>query len=227
MWLSVGGLFLLIGVSIWIDRASVSNRLEKEGRTVEGIVLAKEIRRSSAKRGSSSSPSYYVAFRFVPLQGELVRGETQVSKDVWDTLEERGPIRVTYLPDQPDTYRVADRSGEDIVLPLVFSALGGILTVLGGFVVFNALGKRARDNELRRSGVLVEATVTDIVPAFIRINGVTQFKLRYRFQDAQGKTREGSCTMSPEEAGKWLPGHTGKVRYDMRKPRVSIWTGRE
>lgn len=161
------------------------------------------------------------------MQGELVRGETHVSKDVWDTLEERGPIRVTYLPDQPDTYRVADWSGEDIVLPLVFSALGGILAVLGGFVIFNSLGKRARDNELHRSGVLVEATVTDIGPAFIRINGVTQFKLRYRFQDAQGKTRKGSCTMSPEEAGKWLPGHTGKVRYDMRKPRVSIWTGRE
>ncbi|MGH9510209.1 MAG: hypothetical protein ACRD2M_09745, partial [Terriglobales bacterium] len=117
--------------------------------------------------------------------------------------------------------------GKDVVLPLVFGVVGGIVGSIGGFIIFNAIGTRRREKELSRSGVIAEATVTDIVPAYVRINGVPQLKLRYRFQDAQGKTREGSCTMSPEEAGNWLPGHTGTVRYDVRKPRVSIWIGRD
>jgi hypothetical protein len=226
IWLSVGSLFLVIGISVGVHQMRVSDRLEKEGRTVEGIVLTKEIHTSSGKKGKRSSPSYRVTFRFVPREGQAVQGSADVSAEEWDTFEERGPIQVTYLPDQPQSFRIAGQS-KGIVLPLVFGVVGGVAGSIGGFIVFNAVGTRRREKELSRSGVIAEATVMDIGPSYLRINGVPQLKLRYRFQDAGGKTREGSCTIAPEEAGTWLPGHTGKVRYDVRKPRVSIWIGRE
>lgn len=224
IWLSVGTIFLVVGVSAGIYRSMLNDRLDKEGRTVDGVVLTKEIHTTSNKKGSRSSPSYRVAFRFVPREGETVRGTADVTTEEWDLLEERGPIQVTYLPEQPQTYRVAGQS-QDVLLPLIFGVVGGVIGALGGFIVFNAVVTRKREKELSRTGVMAEATITDIGPSYLRINGVSQIKVRYRFQDGRGKTREGSCTMSPEEAGNWPPGHKGQVRYDPRKPKTNIWIG--
>ena len=224
IWLSVGLVFLVVGVSVGIHRMSVDERLEREGRTVDGMVLTKEIYRKSSKSGNSSSPSYRVTFRFVPRDGEIVEGTADVTAEDWDVLEERGPVQVMYLPDEPQSHRIHGQS-DDIVLPIVFGVVGGVIGSLGGFVVFNAVGARRRERDLARSGMTAEATITDVVPSYLRINGVNQVTLHYEFQDAQGKTRKGSCTMAPEEAGEWPPGRMGRVRYDPRKPNVNVWRG--
>lgn len=224
IWLSVGLVFLVVGVSVGIHRMSVNERLEREGRTVDGIVLTKEIYRKSNKSGKQSNPSYRVTFRFVPREGEIVRGTADVTAEDWDVLEERGPVQVTYLPDEPHSYRIHGQS-DDIVLPIVFGAVGGVVGSLGAFIVFNAVKTRKRAKDLGRTGMTAEATITDIGPSYLRINGMNQVKLHYEYRDAQGKTRKGSCTMSPEEAGEWPPGRMGRVRYDPRKPGVNIWVG--
>lgn len=224
IWLSVGAIFLVVGVSVGVYRSELNDRLDKEGRTVDGVVVTKEIYTTSNKNGSRSSPSYRVTFRFVPREGDTVHGMADMNMEDWDALVERGPIQVTYLPDQPQSYRAAGQS-QGIVLPLVFGAVGGVVGSIGGFIVFNAVGKRKRERDLSRTGMLAEATIVDVGPSYLRINGVSQIKLRYRFQDAQGRPREGSCHMSPEEAGEWPPGHTGRVRYDPRKPSVNVWMG--
>ncbi len=162
----------------------------------------------------------------MPREGERVRGTADVTTEEWDLLEERGPIQVTYLPDRPESYRVAGQS-HDVLLPVIFGVIGGVVGSIGGFVVFNAVGTRKRERELSRTGMTAEATITDIGPSYLRINGVSQIKMHYQFQDAHGKTRHGSCTMSPEEAGNWLPGHKGRIRYDPRKPSVSVWIGKQ
>lgn len=226
IWLSVGTLFFVVGLSVGVYQSMLSDRLEKEGQTVTGIVLTKEVHSTKSKSGSRSSTSYNITFRFAPREGEIVRGTAGVNAEDWDALEERGPIQVTYLPDQPQSNRVAGQSIE-VLLPLIFSVVGAVVGSIGGFIVFNAAGTRRREKELSRTGMIADATITDIGPSYLRTNGVSQIKLRYRFQDAQGKSREGSCTMSPEEAGTWPPGHTGKVRYDPRKPRVNVWIGKE
>ncbi|HSA61104.1 MAG TPA: DUF3592 domain-containing protein [Nitrospiraceae bacterium] len=226
IWLSVGSLFLVIGVSVGVHQMRVNDRLEKEGRTVDGMVLTKEVHGKSSKSGKQSSPSYRVTFRFLPREGEPVLGTADVNAEDWDVLEERGPIPVTYLPDQPQSYRVIGQIKE-VLLPFIFSVVGGVIGSIGGFIVFNAVGTRRREKELSHSGTLVEATVADIAPSYLRINGIQQMKMRYRFRDAQGKTREGSCTLSPEEAVAWLPGQTGRVRYNPRKPGVNVWLGKD
>jgi hypothetical protein len=224
IWLSVGAIFLVVGVSVGVYRSELNERLDKEGRTVDGTVLTKEIHTTSNKKGSRSGPSYRVEFRFVPREGEMVRGTADLTVEEWDLLEERGPIQVTYLPERPESYRVAGQS-HDVLLPVIFGIVGGVIGSIGGFIVFNAVGTRKRERELSRTGMTAEATITDVGPSYLRINGVSQIKVRYRFEDAQGKTRSGSCTMSPEEAGNWPHGHKGLVRYDPRKPSVSVWMG--
>jgi hypothetical protein len=227
IWLSVGSLFLVIGISVGVQRIMVKDRLEKEGRSTQGVVLTKEVYTTSSKNGSRSSPSYRVTFRFAPRQGEIVHGTADVTVETWEELQERGPIHVVYLPDAPQSHHVLGQSKAEVVLPLIFGVLGGILSSIGGFIVFSALGKRKCEKELRRTGGTTEAIVTDSGPANIRINGIPQWKLRYRFQDPSGALQIGATTLTPEEAQKWQPGQTGKVRYDLRRPRTNLWVGKE
>lgn len=226
IWLSVGSLFLVIGIGVGVHRIMVNDRLEKDGQTARGMVLTKEVYTASSKSGSQSSPSYRITFRFVPREGETVRGTAEMNLEDWDVLEERGLIHVTYLPDQPHSHRVLGQSKTDIVLPLIFGAAGIILASIGGVIVFKALGIRTREKALRRTGGTAEATVTDIGQGNIRINGIPQWTLRYRFQDPSGAPQTGSCTLTPTEARDWQPGQTGTVRYDLRRPRMNLWVGK-
>lgn len=43
IWLSVGSLFLVIGISVVLQRITVKDRLEKEDRSTQGVVLTKEV----------------------------------------------------------------------------------------------------------------------------------------------------------------------------------------
>jgi hypothetical protein len=61
----------------------------------------------------------------------------------------------------------------------------------------------------------------------MRINGVTQWRIRYRYQDHRGRTYEKwSAAMSPEEAEGWKAGETAIVRFDPHSPKQSTWAGR-
>jgi hypothetical protein len=83
--------------------------LEQEGRTADGIVLEKKVgtrsHESQGRAGRTIETYYSVVFRFSVL-GEDITGTVELDKDVWDRLQEQGPIRVTYLPGEPEIHRV-------------------------------------------------------------------------------------------------------------------------
>ena len=216
LWLAVGLLFLGVGVGVGLYERGLAARLDAGGVRTEGVVLAKEI---SAPR--DRSVSYNVTFRFVDARGETIRGSAAVAAAAWDALVERGPIDVVYLPDRPQTYRVAGQSEADVVLVIVFALAGGVLTVVGGLIVGNAV----RTRRLARTGNVATGRVVAVQPGRLQINGILQWELRYRFQDASGRHHEGKCSLSPEAAQAWAEGAVGRVRYDARKPRASVWTG--
>jgi hypothetical protein len=219
IWLAVGLLFAGIGGGIAYDRAGVDERLAASGVVAEGVVLVKEL---DARDGSDR---YNVEFRFDGPRGEAVRGSAKLDVEAWNALVERGPISVVYLADRPSTYRVPGQSSDDAVLAIVFPLIGGVLTLVGGFVVANAVRMRRVRRVLLSSGSTAAATVVDVAPGNLRINGVPQLVLRYRFQDASGKSHEGKMPLSPDEAGRWSAGAMGRVRYDSRNPRSHVWTG--
>jgi hypothetical protein len=220
IWLAVGLAFLGIGGGIGWNTRMLDARLDAEGVPAEGVVLGKEI------VSSNDGPErYQVTFRFSDARDETVRGSAHLDAATWDALVERGPIEVVYLPTSPLTYRVPGQSGANAVLVFVFPLVGAVLAAVGGFIVVNALRKRSVGRELMRSGAIAAGTVFDVGPGNLRINGIPQWELRYRFQDAQGRAHEGKCAVSQEAARSWQPGSVGRIRYDARNPRSQVWTG--
>jgi hypothetical protein len=218
-WLGVGAPFLAFGIWIAIDGARRSARLEREGRAAEGIVLVKEVREED------SGPSFRISFRFSPPgQGPITR-EAEVSEEAWDALEERGPIAVTYLPENPRRHRVSGEKKE-FLLPLIFGILGGVLTCLGGMVLLKAIAARRAEARLAQEGIVADAKVTAVSTAKTRIHGVLQWRVRYRFEDSEGVVHEGATTISPEEVEGLEPGQTVRVRYDPARPGRTSWIGR-
>jgi hypothetical protein len=215
LWLAVGLCFLGIGGGIAVYRGDLGARLEAEGVAVEGLVLAKEI---VAPR--DRSPSYNVTFRFTDARGETIRSSAKLDAEAWDALVERGPIEVVYLPSRPQTFSIAGQSDSERVIAFVFPLVGAVLAVVGGFILRNAL----RTRRVARTGAIAQASVVEVRPGRLHINGIPQWEVRYRFQDASGRAHEGRCSMSPDAAQRFKPGDVGRVRYDASNPRANVWT---
>ena len=216
LWLAVGLVFLAIGGGVGVYRSGLAERLDGEGMRVEGVVLAKEI---SAPRDGSRS--YNVTFRFDDARGETIRGSAKVEPEAWDALVERGPIEVVYLADRPQAYRIAGQSDSELVIAIVFPLVGIVLAVVGGLILGNALRKR----RVARTGAIAHASVVEVRPGRLHINGIPQWEVRYRFQDASGQAHEGRCSLSPDAAQRLKPGDAGRVRYDALRPRANVWAG--
>lgn len=227
IWLIVGVPFLVLGLYFGWQQVSLSERLQSQGQVASGLVLTKYIATSSSHNNrGASTPTYWVTFRFFTESGEVIKGKAQVSVDTWDTLIERHPIQITYLPDTPQFYRLAGESNEWI-LPFIFAGLGGLFTAIGGFVFLRGLRIHRVTEHVRREGTTVEATVTGVHPAQVRINGTAQWVIQYEFTDQQGRKRAGkSLPLPPEEAETWESGDHALIRYDPRAPRQSLWIGK-
>lgn len=219
IWLAVGLLFAGVGGGIAYNRAGVERRLAASGVATDGVVLVKEL---DARDGGDN---YNVTFRFAGPQGETVRGSAELDAETWNGLVERGPISVVFLPDQPGTYRVPGQTDDAVVLGIVFPLVGVALALVGGFVVANAVRMRRIRGALLQRGATASATVVDVAPGNLRINGVPQMVLRYRFHDSSGKAHDGKVQLAPDEAQRWSVGAAGRVRYDSRNPRSHVWTG--
>jgi hypothetical protein len=220
IWLGIGVPFLAIGIGVAIDGARLGARLAQEGRTVSGTVLAKEIREQDFE------PVCRVDYRFFPPEGAPITGSAEIAEAAWDTLVERGPIAITYLPGDPRRHRVRGQ-GSSVLLPAIFGVLGSILTFLGGMVLVKSRAARRVAEPLGEDGSIAEATVVDLRTARLRIHGVWQWRVRYRFTDGAGRTHEGAATIAPEEADGLEAGSRGRVRYDPDRPRRSIWLRRD
>ena len=223
IWFAVGMPFLVIGLYLGIQHSTVTKRLDAEGKTAEGMVLTKARKTSSSSSGRSSTPTYEVTFRLLT-PGGTVLGKADVSGDTWDSLIEREPVRVTYLPDAPQHYRIEGQSG-GWILPLIFTVMGSIFGGLGGFILLRARNLMQIKRRLQREGVTATATVSDVRAANMRINGIQQLAIHYEYRDERGRSHAGKETFPPEEAARWKEGDRVTIRYDRRNPGNSIWVG--
>jgi hypothetical protein len=219
IWFGVGVLFLAIGIAVGVVRTRLDARLDAGGVPASGVVLTKDLP-SSRDRASE----YRVTFRF-DADGESVRGSAKLDADAWDALTERGPIAVTYLPGSPDTYRVPGETGDDTVVSVVFSLVGAALAVAGGVLLGYALRRRKLEARLAADGAAAAAEIVNATPSGLRINGVAQWHLLYRYRDGNGREHDGRVLVSPEQAERWPAGRRGHVRYDRADPRRHVWVG--
>jgi len=221
IWLVCGVPFLIVGVYVALDTVRQQQRYATEAQVTEGMVLTKRI-----SRRQNESTSYWVSYRFRPPDGAIVQGDTKVGSALWDRLVERGPIRVTYLPDRPQAHRLEEQ-GPDWMLPLAFTVAGGLLVPLGGWIFSRGLRSIVRQLRLQREGTQADATVMEVEPADVSFNGVAQWRIRYRYRDHGGRERHGeSGLLAPEEAEQWKAGDRGVARFDVHAPDKSIWVGK-
>lgn len=109
----------------------------------------------------------------------------------------------------------------------MLAAGGLILTAIGGRLVTTAMGRLRTEERLLREGLSAEAEVVAVEETTVRFNRQRQWVIRYRYTDRMGEGHEGrSGYLDPEEAAAWNPGDHGVVRFDPRRPGVSIWIGK-
>jgi hypothetical protein len=226
IWFFVGAPFLIAGIYVGVDTIGQQERFKNEAQVAEGMVLNKWISRRRDSQQRTESTSYWVGYRFSAPNGSVVKREAQVSGELWDRFVEREPIRVTFLPSDPQTNRIEGESSA-WMLPLIFTGLGLVFVPIGGFIFFKGVAGIRRELKLRDDGAMVEATVVEVRPANVSFNGVPQWRIRYRYQDHSGRTHGGeSNVMAPEEAQAWKAGDKGTAHFDSEAPRKSIWVGK-
>lgn len=109
-----------------------------------------------------------------------------------------------------------------------FGLMGAPFALVGGGLVAWSIRKMHRTLRLWREGVRCEASITEVVPANVRINRVQQWMVRFTYRDPYGESRQGeSDYMSPEEAAEWHPGDRCWARVDPQRPDLYVWTGKE
>jgi hypothetical protein len=135
--LTVGTLFFCLGLRDWLQIGDLDERLQQQGRTVQGRVLTKTTTSSSnggILRRQFSTRSYHVTYRFSTPEGQDFEGASTIYSETWDNLADGGPISITYLPGEPLTNRVEGRT--DFGSAAVRVLMGGLLALGGAALLF-------------------------------------------------------------------------------------------
>jgi hypothetical protein len=111
-------------------------------------------------------------------------------------------------------------------LKALFGPIGLLFAVIGSWLVFRAVQDTRLEERLLQHGAIANGTVTEVVARALRINGVSQWRLRYEFDDYQGRRHVNAVNIAEDEVEEWKPGDTGVVRYDAARPRDAVWVGK-
>jgi hypothetical protein len=218
-WLLVGSFFFLKGAYEILQE----RRYQTERQVAQGTVLTKSIDR--ARRDGNPRTKYTTTYRFSTMDGRIFEDNVEVSVEEWERLEVGSPLRITHLPDAPQSSRIAGK--KDPGSALASAALGGTFALIGGVFFFRSLRQVSRGLRLRREGTVAEATIVEVAPSSITINRVPQWQIHYRYQDHFGQNQEGkSEPFPPDEVSDWHAGDTGVVRFDQQRPQDSVWIGK-
>ncbi len=220
-WVFFGSIFLLVGLPFVLLAGyffAQERQLATTGRVVGAMVLTKDIGRS----GNNTNRS--VTYRFIDADGRTIEGRSEVGEPLWSSLTERGPVSVAYLPNRPSVNRVVGTSKRTLLL--IFSFVGGFLSLAGGTIATVALRNARTRRRLLTAGVRAPATVAEVKAMNLRVNGRTQWRLKYEYRDYQSRPHSHSMYLDADEARRWKPGDTGDVLFDPDSPDHAMWLGR-
>lgn len=153
-----------------------------------------------------------------------MQGRSDVSKPQWDALIERRPVSVVFLARRPSVNHVVGAS--KLGLLAAFAGVGALLTIAGGTIIAVALRTARTKQRLLTSGVAVQAVVAEVTPLNLRVNGRTQWRLKYDYRDSENRAHRQAVYLLADEARTWQPGDAGGVLFDPQRPEQAIWLGR-
>jgi hypothetical protein len=224
MW--VGTIFVAAGsvasvgsLGEWRD----ARHFEREAVTDQAEVVAKSV--EGATRDGHSSTRYLVTYRFATESGAKLERTEQISVEEWEGLAEGDALTVRYLERDPATART--RPPTPAWAPPLVAGITALFALLGAAIAWPGWRRALVVMRVQRHGAAAEAVVVGVDPTGMKINRVPQWRLRYEFRDALGRTQQGvSDYMRPSEAAEWRVGDRGAIRYDVDRPMDNLWLGR-
>lgn len=221
-----GGVFSVLGLllaGLAVQGAQRERAYQEQSVVTDGTVLTTRV--EHAVRGERPRTRYLVNYQFRAQDGVLREGVEEVSVEAWESLHDGDAFPVRYLENAPETNRAVTDS--DWTDPIVLAVLAVIMGTVGGGLLAHRVRQIRLTLRLLEGGEPTEGTVVRVSPADLKINGVSQWEVHYRYVDHSHQRHDGcSDYLTPLEMEKWKKGDRGLVRYDRRDPRVSIWVGR-
>jgi len=216
--LIVGVVFSGIGTQLFLTEQAYRT----QGVAVDATVVGKSIVR--AERDKNPRTRYVVNYRFSSAEGKEIAGSAAVSVAEWEDLEAGRRFRVRYLSDAPESSRGSAKN--EWIATLVFIAIGGVFALIGAGLTWDSLRAIFGILRVAREGSVAQGRVLWVGPTSTSINRVRQWQIHYEYRDLMGRALRGaSQLLAPEEASRWREGDSGTIRYDRKRPEISVWMG--
>ena len=134
--LALLGLGLLVGLGSWHAYRLMAD-IKAHGVHVEGHVVNKSHTTESTQKrvGNETSENYEVRYWFPSPTGERIEATRGVSKQLFDTLTEGGPILVGYPPGDPRKNFPLDGGEASASTTLFMMAMALLFMFIGGFLL--------------------------------------------------------------------------------------------
>jgi hypothetical protein len=100
--------------------------------------------------------------------------------------------------------------------------IGFVFFLPGALIVMGVWRSGKTALALADKGIIVRALITDVKKDWLSRG----YALRYRFNDAMGRTYSGKKFLPQQEAFTWREGEESEVRFDPNDPTRSVWIGR-
>lgn len=205
--------FPVANVCMWTYGVQRIHSLRDRGQVVQGVV-------EGLYEEHGKSTSYDVVYTFTDEHGDGHHGHRQISEASYQSLEEGGPVEVTYLPDNPEVSRpwrvedghVTTMDGEALVLFLLSAPV-----LVGCFI--------ACEKDVRKHYYLGErgTAVTGEVTGFREVRGKhTDYKVAYSFKDLFGNAYSKEVSVRKAFYDSLSTGSPLTILYDPERPQVSL-----
>jgi hypothetical protein len=154
---ALGGVLMIV-LALGSIRSEL--QLRDEGVTVQGSVINKSI-----QTGSGDDPdTYRVRYEFVDsATGKTFTGTATVSREMYARIQQRSPVRVTYLPGDPTRNRPGTTE-PDLTLGVVMLGFGTLFGLVGLALVATSIRAR-RSPAAADSGAPAQAPSLGAGPA--------------------------------------------------------------
>jgi hypothetical protein len=141
--LACGSIFLLIGAANLYQERTLSVK----GKPATAIVLTKSSHQEYDQQNHTYQTHYDIGYRFTTDDGKSARGSAELNWRRWNSIHERDPIQIIYLPERPSKSRLA--SDHPALFLWLITLLGAALT--GGGAILLGYGKFDTARKRRRS----------------------------------------------------------------------------
>jgi Protein of unknown function (DUF3592) len=135
-WIVIGGILLVCGVTFLLLDVLFARQerlFHDEGLTTTALVLTKSSHIVYNKQNGMQERRYDVGYRFTTQDGKPVQATDEIDWEVWESIQEREPIQIVYLPGSPARSRlVASGAGKG---PAATGAVGAVFTATGALLL--------------------------------------------------------------------------------------------